>query len=466
MGTLRQPTFTPSGSLYQFFTEDDRSKMRTFKEYIRELTVSPWYQQKGVFNPFYTLDTTVETDVKSLLNMTDVKFQNVENGTGELLKDFGGKFIFQVTADKYIKVKKSQIKSHFGMKQRKDSTASSNVNEYLTVYFLKHGGFTDAESWMADVAKKTGGTGIYYGEGHQVSYEELIELLDKDETAIRDINIGYQNSIAVQGDLGATQWSKLYWTPRQKPAGIGGKNPSDVILKMADGSFIGYSNKIAAGKDATPKFNTNIYAFYGKLVNQREQSKIGKLIDKAWNDAVTTVTGKNAQDALKKFNIKKEKFSESASGRKFALLAKEFEKDNLSFFSTDMYYPFRNNCITSFSDHLLKQKNLSYFLQTIGYYTFDEPDSTPCPYKLLVGSERGSTLKEVSSNEGYKQILFSKSTDLTNITKEYTGTSQSFKISFRVGVSSVTIPITMRTRATGGWKGKSLYITTSGLKIR
>ena len=56
--------------------------MRTFKEYLRELTVSPWYQQKGTFNPFYTLDSTVEDSVKKLLNITDVKFQNVENGTG------------------------------------------------------------------------------------------------------------------------------------------------------------------------------------------------------------------------------------------------------------------------------------------------------------------------------------------------------------------------------------------------
>ena len=113
----------------------------------------------------------------------------------------------------------------------------------------------------------------------------------------------------------------------------------------------------------------------------------------------------------------------------------------------------------------MKQKNLSYFLQTIGYYTFDNPESTPCPYKLLIGSEKGSRLKEVSSNEGYKELLFSKSTDLMSIRKEYDNTSQSFKISFRSGSSNVTIPITMRTRATGGWKGKSLYITTSGLKI-
>ena len=73
---------------------------------------------------------------------------------------------------------------------------------------------------------------------------------------------------------------------------------------------------------------------------------------------------------MKKFNIKKEKFSETSSGRKFATLAKEFLKDKLSFFTTDMYYPFRNNCITSFSNHLTNSKNLSYFLRTIGFYTF------------------------------------------------------------------------------------------------
>ena len=440
--------------------------MKTFKEYLRELTVSPWYQQKGTFNPFYTLDSSVENNVKELLNIVDVKFQSVENGTGELLKDFGGKFIFQVTADKYIKVKRKQIKGHYGMKQRKDSTASSNINEFLTVYFLKHGGFTDAESWMVDVARKTGDTGIYYGEGHQVTYEDLINLLDKDETAIRDINIGYQNSIVVRADIAGNQWKKLYWTPRNKPAGIGGKNPSDVIIEMSDGTFNGYSNKIAAGKDVTPKFNTNIMAFYKKLGDSGQVNKIGRMIDQAWDDASSTVVGKNAQVALKKFNIKKEKFSETSSGRKFATLAKEFLKDKLSFFTTDMYYPFRNNCITSFSNHLTNSKNLSYFLRTIGFYTFDDPNSTPCPYKLLVGSEKGSRIKDVSSNESYKEIMFSKPINLKGIRKMYDGKSQSFKILFSVGGYLVEIPITMRTRAAGGWQGKGLFITSSGLKIK
>ena len=29
----------------------------------------------------------------------------------------------------------------------------------------------------------------------------------------------------------------------------GEKNPSDVVIKLADGGFVGYSNKIASGSD-------------------------------------------------------------------------------------------------------------------------------------------------------------------------------------------------------------------------
>ena len=72
--------------------------------------------------------------------------------------------------------------------------------------------------------------------------------------------------------------------PRGKPDGVGGKNPSDVIIKLSDGNYIGYSNKIA-GKDATPKINTNMTAFYSKLADRKQLSNIQKMIDDAWNDA-------------------------------------------------------------------------------------------------------------------------------------------------------------------------------------
>ena len=55
------------------------------------------------------------------------------------------------------------------MATRKDSTASSNVNEYLTVYFLKHNDFTDAKDFMNKCCKEgTKTTGIFTGEEHNI----------------------------------------------------------------------------------------------------------------------------------------------------------------------------------------------------------------------------------------------------------------------------------------------------------
>ena len=48
---------------------------------------------------------------------------------------------------------------------------------------------------------------------------------------------------------------------------------------------------------------------------------------------------------------------------------------------------------------------------------------------------------------------------------DYDGKSQSFEMKFRYGRKNITIPITCRTRAAGGWSGKSLFITTSGVKV-
>ena len=78
------------------------------------------------------------------------------------------------------------------------------------------------------------------------------------------------------------------------------------------------------------------------------------MIDKAWNDASSKITmkSKNAYQALKRFNISRERFSETTSQAKFAVLAKEFEKDGLKFFFDDMYYPFRNNLISAFAKHI------------------------------------------------------------------------------------------------------------------
>ena len=449
------------------------------QKHLRELTISPFYQQKGNFNPYYTIDNTFAKKIADALPEKDydeLLFKSVESGKGKNILDGGGKFVFQLVLKRgdveietsyHINTPKKNVLSHYGMKKRKDSTASSNVNEYLSMYFLAHPKFTDAESFMQDVARLSGGTGVYTGEEKEVQYEQLIELLDKDETAIRDINIGYQNSLAIAKEV--KSWDRLYWTPRAKPAGIGGKNPSDTIIHIGGGNYLGFSNKIASGKDATPKINTNINAFFQKLGDTTKSKQSLQMLDDAWNDAVASVKGANASKALGKFDISREKPSESSSKRAFAILAKEFQKDRLEFYGKDFYFPFRNGFIKKLGNWLKNPVNMQYFLKTVGFYTYDDLDTTPCPYKLLIGSETGSTLKDVSSDEDMREFLLNdKSSNLSRIQFNYKDGQQSFNMSlkYKIGNYQVDIPITARTRASGGWSGKALYITSPGIKLK
>ena len=441
---------------------------------LRELTISPDYQSRGNFNPFYVLDVD-ETDIRSAVGDGEIKYKSVDSGSGDLVKNFGGKYNFQITLNDedtgyYIVVPRKLVKSHFGQKTRKDSTASSNVNEFLTVYFLVHTDYTDPQSFQSEIGGKTGNTGVVDGNGKAITYEDLVELIDKDESADRDIEIGYQNSLAVKEDLPGGI-DTLFWVPRGKPDGIGSKNPSDVIIKLSNGNYVGYSNKIAAGKDATPKINTNMTAFYSKMGDTRQLQNIKDMIDQAWKDAAETIDNKtpNAYKAIQKYDITKEKFSESSSQRSFATLARAFKKDRLKFYQDDFYYKFRNNLISAFTDYISNSKNMLYLINTVGYYTYDDPDVTPCPYKLLIGSEKGSTIREVSSDENTRQIFFAeKSTDLTSVRTNYNNKGQSFDLAFgyRPMTSVISAPMTIRTRTQGGWGGKSLYITTSGFKVR
>ena len=117
---------------------------------------------------------------------------------------------------------------------------------------------------------------------------------------------------------------------------------------------------------------------------------------------------------------------------------------------------------------LQKPMNMNYFLKTVGYYTYDDVETTPCPYKLLIGSEKGSAVKDVSSDEDMKEFLLNDSPmDLANIKFNYKDGQQSFSMTlkFKVGNYRVDIPITTRTRTAGGWSGKALYITSPGIKL-
>ena len=444
------------------------------QSFLSELTISPDYVMKGVENPFYVIDIPIEKDIRPAVGKGEIKFKNVKTPVGTEIKNYGGTKKFQINlddtdTDKYITTPINLVKSHLGQKQRKDATASSNVNEFLSVYFLLHRSYTTPEAFMQEVGGKVGDTGVLNGDGFYVDYDELKILLDKDETPERDIAIGWENSNAIISDLTGRTIDDVYWVPKKKPEGIGEKNPSDVIVKLNDGGFVGYSNKIAAGKDKTPKINTNVIAFYGKLNNRTQVKLVQNLIDQAWNYAKSLIPrgSKNAYSAINKFSIEREKFSETTSKLAFAKLSKEFTKDKLNFYTDGYYYPFRNKLIETFAEFVSLPSNLTYLLNTVAYYTYDDVDVTPCPYKLLIGTERGSRVKEVTSDETTREIFFNnKPTNYTNISTTYDGKSQTFTLKFTYKPLKVKVeaPIVLITRSKGGWSGNALYITTSGFK--
>ena len=447
------------------------------------VTVSPYYKQKNVLNPYYTIDKIVDDEVSKITGIKEPRYRNVENGEGKLILDPKGKFIFQIYNDQeeikaYITIRKSDIIGHLGMKARKDTTASSNVNEFLSVFFLinKYSADDYLVKLESDVSKfGTKDTGVINpgkeGILDKVTYKYLAELIDKDETAERDIKIGYNNFLAIKKDLGIQSIKKVYWCPRGKPPGVSPKNPSDVVVQLKNKDYIGYSNKISEGTDQTPKFNTNMYAYFGKLENPQQLKSVMNIIDTAWDQAVKQIpkTKKLILGALKAFDIRGEKYSESASKASFGELATIFQSQGLQFYTDGFYYNYRNNVIKNLGKHLLKSDNLMYFLNTIYFYTYDDPrvKSTPCPYKLLIGKRDGeSIIKDVSSNADLRNVLaVKKSGQLSKINFNYNGTAQSFELNFSWKDYKVVMPITCRTRAAGGWSGKSLFMTTPGLKI-
>ena len=448
-------------------------------------TVSPDYQQRGQFNPYYTMKSAVIASAHTALvkkykdekfTQKDLFFKCVDVGSGELIYSTSSRaaFTFQIALNKkeniipyYIRGAQASAIGHLGMSSRKPATQSSNVNEFMSVYFLVQPDMTP-EALQKYITSQSGPTGVFYGSGKPVTFSDVVDLIDADQTPERDVNIGRNNAIAIRKDIKGKGMGSVYWTPQAKPGNVSPNNPSDVVVTLGDGSLQGYSNKIASGKDATPKFNTNIFAFYGKLGDGGQVSSIQSIIDNAWNTAARNVTSENAAGALNSIQIENEPYSESGSRNTFATIARQFIADGLDFYGKDFYYPYRNNLITGFKNHLTNPFNLSYMLRTIYYYTYDDPSKayTPCPYKLLIGQIAGSSsIKAVSDDTMLKSMLIANPAELSKITGYYDGTSQSFKMSFKYKGKTVNIPITCRTRAAGGWSGKSLYITTSGVKF-
>ena len=58
-----------------------KDKVEQVQSYLHELTVSPDYQSKGVFNPFYVLNIP-EDDIRPSVGDGEIKYKNVDVGSG------------------------------------------------------------------------------------------------------------------------------------------------------------------------------------------------------------------------------------------------------------------------------------------------------------------------------------------------------------------------------------------------
>ena len=458
------------------------------------MRITPYYEAKGVKNPYYVLAPTVVNGVvrelkkiKAYKNITnnDLLFRNVEPNqlSGSIIyraTSSSGK-IFQIT-DKQKKdlpfgvattAQKIHVTGHYGMVSRKNATASSNVNEFLSVYFLVQPLMTP-DKLVDYVSQQKGNTGVLKGEGTPVTFSQLADLLEEDETPERDINIGLNNAKAIQSDIKGRSIKRVYWVPKQKPKNVNPTNPSDTVIEFDDGFLQGYSNKIASGTDKTPKFNTNINAYYRELGDFSQLMNVQKLINDAFFETKENVKGKNAKEALDFYyenEFDNEAYTETGSSKNFGELAEFFRLDGLSFNQKDFYYPFRNTFIKKFAEYLKDSKNMVYFLRTLYKLTYGDPTQTftPCPYKLLIGTPMGaSTLKNVSSDEALKELLYNEDDDrIINIKDTYDGVSQGWNMTFKFlngKPKDVTLPIVARTRF-GGLQGKAFFLSSSGVQI-
>ena len=460
------------------------------------MRITPYYEQKGIKNPFYILSPPVVSGAVRELKKNGDEYKNIK-GTDILFKcvepnQLNGPIIYKATSSssKIFQItdkskndipfgvattaQKIHVIGHYGMTTRKNATASSNVNEFLSVYFLVQPSMKPDEL-VNYVSQQKGNTGVLKGEGTPVTFSQLADLLDEDETPERDINIGLNNARAIQGDISGRSIRTVYWVPKKKPRNVNPTNPSDTVVEFNDGFLQGYSNKIASGTDKTPKFNTNVNAFYKEMGNFSQLMNVQKLINDAFFEAKEEVNGENAKEAIDFYyenEYDNEAYGETGSQKNFGELSEFFRMDGLDFNRKDFYYPFRNKFIRKFAEYLKNPSNMVYFLRTIYKYTYGDPTQsfTPCPYKLLIGTPMGaSTLKNVSSDESLKELLFNEDPSrITDIDDNYNDLTQGWDMTFKFlngKVKDVTLPIVARTRF-GGLQGKAFFLSSSGVKMK
>ena len=137
---------------------------------------------KGKPNPYYDLDSSVLRQVTTklkkdyLIESKNIKFKSVSDPSGKLLHGTTGKFYFQIEdggnlLDLYIRLKKSDVKGHSGGTTRKNATASSDVNEILSVYYLEN--VIDSVESIETLASRGGKsqTGVMTGDDKGVTFD-------------------------------------------------------------------------------------------------------------------------------------------------------------------------------------------------------------------------------------------------------------------------------------------------------
>ena len=76
-----------------------------------------------------------------------------------------------------------------------------------------------------------------YGSGKPVTFSDVVDLIDADQTPERDINIGRNNAIAIRKDLKDKGIGEFTGHPKTKPRNVSPNNPSDVVVTLGDGSL-------------------------------------------------------------------------------------------------------------------------------------------------------------------------------------------------------------------------------------
>ena len=94
-----------------------------------------------------------------------------------------------------------------------------------------------------------------------------------------------------------------------------------------------------------------------------------------------------------------------------------------------------------------------------------EPSASILPWCITkTCSESSSTISDVSNDEEMKAVCYANSNQIKALQVNRTAGTQSLEVYWKFGKNNYKMPITMRTRAAGGWSGKALYMSSSGIK--